>query len=75
MGKNFLLIIMFGTLTLNLIGKSSERPLKLMIRSLQIILHLSIFQVVIPQSAMVFISTVMSIAMFDITASFIDWQS
>ena len=50
----------------NLIGENTERYMFLMTRSLQLILHLPIMQVVLPANVIAYIASAINFVMFDI---------
>lgn len=47
----------------------------IMVRSLQIILHLPIMRVLFPANAMLFVAIMIPTVGFDILESFFDWES
>ena len=70
-----MLYLIIGGFVMNFVGGQNDRPLKQMIRSLQLILHVPIFQLNFPTISMIFIRTTMTVAMFDIAENFINWRN
>ena len=70
---NWLLII---SIVLYLIsnGKLAIRFMFIMVRSLQLIMHLPMLQVIFPGNAMTLIVIVIPVVGFDILETFLDWE-
>jgi hypothetical protein len=57
----FMLIVLIVSILLNLIGQGCIEYMLLMIRSLQLVIHLPIMQVVFPANALTFFEYIFSI--------------
>ena len=68
--NKLLLAVLILSILLNIIGQGCIEYMLLMFRSLQIVLHLPILQVVFPTNALTFFKTIFSLVQFDILNNF-----
>ncbi len=68
--NKFMLIVLILAIILNVVGSGCVEYMLLMFRSLQIVVHLTILQVVFPANALVFFQYIVSIVWFDIQDGF-----
>ena len=58
----------------NLMGEKTEGFMLIMTRSLQLILHLPVMQVILPANVLVFMGSAISFVMFDIFFGYEVWE-
>ena len=68
--NKLLLSVLILSILLNIIGYGCVEYMLLMFRSLQIVLHLPILQVVFPANALTFFKFIFSLVQFDILNNF-----
>ena len=66
---------MIAGIIINLIGSRASQYMFLMIRPLQLMVHLPLLTIAIPANTMVFLQYVVSVAMYDILSVFWNWTT
>jgi hypothetical protein len=64
--NKLLLSVLISSIILNLVGQGCVEYMLLMFRSLQIVLHLPILQVVFPSNALAFFLYIIRLVQFDV---------
>ena len=72
-GKSVVLTMMISGFIFNILGGKIEGYIFLMTRSLQLILHLPVMQVVLPANVIAFIYSAITFVMFDIFFGYELW--
>ena len=65
--NNLMLMVLILGIIMNIVGKGCLEYMILFFRSLQIVVHLPIMQIVFPANALTFIEFIINIVWFDIT--------
>ena len=68
--KKLMLMVLILGIIINILGKGCLEYMLLFFRSLQIIVHFPIMQVVFPANALIFIEFIITIVWFDIEDGF-----